>query len=78
MTHRSVVQDKEIDSCIIWIQNGTPQFENDLLIFARNIARSELLAISHKARIDWLSGRALAPEITFQQLQWYSPEATLG
>lgn len=52
--------------------------ENDLLIFARNIARSELLAISHKARIDWLSGRALAPEITFQQLQWYSPEATLG
>lgn len=52
--------------------------ENDLLIFARNIARSELLAISHKTKIDWLSGRALAPEITFQQLQWYSPEATLG
>lgn len=52
--------------------------DNDLLIFARNIARSELLAISHKARIDWLSGRALAPEITFQQLQWYSPDRTLG
>lgn len=52
--------------------------ENDLLIFARNIARSELLAISHKAKIDWLSGRALAPEITFQQLQWYSPDASLG
>ena len=52
--------------------------EHGMLIYARDINRSELLAVSHKARIDWISGNVMSPEIGFRQLQWYSPSATLG
>lgn len=52
--------------------------EHGLTIYARHIKHSELLAVSHKARIDMLSGSALSPEISLSQLQWYAPDTSIG
>ncbi|TNC88509.1 MAG: hypothetical protein CSH36_13370, partial [Thalassolituus sp.] len=49
-----------------------------MVIYAGHIQHSELLATSHKARIDWLSGNVLSPEVSISELHWFSPDATLG
>lgn len=52
--------------------------DRNLLIYARNIDQTDLLATTHKAKIDWLSGSVLSNELTFDKLHWYSPEGQLG
>lgn len=52
--------------------------DRNLLIYARNIDQTDLLATTHKAKIDWLSGSVLSNELTFDKLHWYSPESQLG
>ncbi len=52
--------------------------DEGMVIYAGHIQHSELLATSHKARIDWLSGTVLSPEVSVSELHWFSPDATLG
>lgn len=52
--------------------------DEGMVIYAGHIKHSELLATSHKARIDWLSGNVLSPEVNISELHWFSPDATLG
>ncbi len=52
--------------------------DEGMIIYAGHIQHSELLATSHKARIDWLSGSVLSPEVSISELHWFSPDATLG
>lgn len=52
--------------------------DEGMVIYAGHIQHSELLATSHKARIDWLSGSVLSPEVQVSELHWFSPDVTLG
>jgi len=52
--------------------------DSGMTIYAGHIKRSELLAVAHKSRIDWLSGSVLSPEISITELRWHSPTVTFG
>ena len=52
--------------------------EHELLIYANRVTENELLATPHKILLNWISGSVITGEIALNQLQWYSPEASLG